>query len=59
MDKLAPSAMKPKVTSPAERKFSVWIGGSILAGLSSFEKMWVTMDEYKEHGENIVHRKCF
>merc|ERR1711935_724156 len=31
---LAPSTMKIKVVAPPERKYSVWIGGSILASLS-------------------------
>ncbi|XP_056698170.1 uncharacterized protein [Spinacia oleracea] len=31
---LAPSSMKIKVVTPPERKYSVWIGGSILAFLS-------------------------
>jgi len=34
--KLAPQSMKVKVTAPQERKFSVWIGGSILSSLSTF-----------------------
>lgn len=29
MTNLAPSSMKIKVIAPPERKFSVWIGGSI------------------------------
>jgi len=33
---LAPSSMKIKVIAPPERKFSVWIGGSILSSLSTF-----------------------
>lgn len=33
---LAPSAMKIKVIAPPERKFSVWIGGSLLSSLSTF-----------------------
>lgn len=33
---LAPSSMKVKVVAPPERKFSVWIGGSILSSLSTF-----------------------
>lgn len=33
---LAPSTMKIKVVAPAERKFLVWIGGSILSSLSTF-----------------------
>merc|ERR1712243_291234 len=31
--------MEMKVIAPPERKFSVWIGGSILASLSNFEEM--------------------
>ena len=34
---LAPSPMTIKVIAPPERKYSVWIGGSILASLSTFE----------------------
>jgi len=56
---LAPATMKPKVVAPPERKYSVWIGGSILASLSSFQAMWITKEEYAEQGEKIVHRKCF
>ncbi|TVU36983.1 hypothetical protein EJB05_18945, partial [Eragrostis curvula] len=35
---LAPSSMKIKVVAPPERKYSVWIGGSILASLSTFQQ---------------------
>ncbi|KNC51760.1 uncharacterized protein AMSG_12104 [Thecamonas trahens ATCC 50062] len=55
---LAPGATKVKVIAPPERKYSVWIGGSIMASLSSFEQMWITRDEYDECGPAIVHRKC-
>ncbi|KAJ1550820.1 centractin- actin- protein of the dynactin complex, partial [Cladochytrium tenue] len=34
---LAPSAMKVKVIAAPERKFAVWIGGSILGSLSTFQ----------------------
>jgi actin-related protein len=56
---LAPSTMKIKVVAPAERKFLVWIGGSILSSLSTFQTMWITKAEYQETGSTIVHRKCF
>lgn len=56
---LAPSSMRIKVVAPPERKYSVWIGGSILASLSTFQQMWVTRAEYDECGPSIVHRKCF
>jgi Actin len=39
---LAPSSMKIKIVAPPERKYSVWIGGSILASLSTFQQMWVS-----------------
>jgi len=55
---LAPQNMTIKIVAPPERKYSVWIGGSILASLSTFEEMWVTKDEYDESGPSIVHRKC-
>jgi len=56
---LAPASMKVKIVAPPERKYSVWIGGSILASLSTFQQMWVTKQEYDESGPAIVHRKCF
>lgn len=33
---LAPSTMKIDVVAPPERKYSVWMGGSILSNLASF-----------------------
>merc|ERR1739847_41869 len=59
MTNLAPSAMKIKIIAPPERKYSVWIGGSILASLSTFQAMWISKQEYDESGPSIVHRKCF
>jgi len=55
---LAPSSMNVKIVAPPERKYSVWIGGSILSSLSTFEEMWITKEEYDEAGPSIVHRKC-
>ena len=56
---LAPPTMKIKIVAPPERKYSVWIGGSILASLSTFQQMWIGKEEYDESGPAIVHRKCF
>ena len=56
---LAPSTMKIKIIAPPERKYSVWIGGSILASLSTFQQMWISKQEYDESGPSIVYRKCF
>jgi len=56
---LAPPTMKIKVIAPPERKYSVWIGGSILSALGTFQSMWITKAEYDDAGPPIVHRKCF
>ncbi|RIA97220.1 actin-related protein [Glomus cerebriforme] len=56
--KLAVKDIKIKIYAPPERKYSTWIGGSILAGLSSFKKMWVSAEEFQEDPE-IIHKKSF
>jgi len=43
--------------TPAERKFSVWMGGSILASLGSNHEMWMSKTEYEEHGAALISRK--
>ena len=55
---LAPSTVKIKIIAPPERKYSTWIGGSILGSLSTFQQMWISKEEYDECGPAIVHRKC-
>ena len=50
--------MKVKVVAQPERKYGVWIGGSVLASLATFWQMVVTHAEYNEAGPSIVHRKC-
>ena len=56
VQRLAVKDMRIKIFAPPERKYSTWIGGSILAGLSTFRKMWVNMDEWHENPE-IIHTK--
>jgi centractin len=53
---LAPKDVKIKMYSQPERKYSTWIGGSILSSLATFSKMYVTSDEYHEN-PNIIHEK--
>ncbi|KAF2889007.1 hypothetical protein ILUMI_17166 [Ignelater luminosus] len=55
---LAPSGMKIKIIASPDRKYSVWVGGSILASLTTFQPMWITKQQYDESGPSIVHRKC-
>lgn len=43
VQKLAVKDMRIKIFAPPERKYSTWIGGSILAGLSTFRKVCVPL----------------
>ncbi|GAA5862485.1 hypothetical protein JCM5296_000370 [Sporobolomyces johnsonii] len=54
--KLALRETKIRISAPPERKYSTWIGGSILAGLSTFKKMWVSAEEYQEDPD-IIFKK--
>jgi len=57
----APQMYKLKIlatNTPVERKFSVFIGGSILGSLGTFHQMWMSKAEYEEHGSSIVQKKC-
>ena len=58
LKKLVPTSIEVRVVTPPERKYSVWIGGSILASLNTFQENWITREEYDECGPSIVHRKC-
>ena len=48
-----------KLLVPGERKYSVWIGGSVLASLKTFNSIWITKEEYEEKGPDIVNIKRF
>lgn len=52
-------SLKVKIVAPPERKYSVWIGGSILASLSTFQNLWCSKQEYDESGPGIVHRSMY
>jgi actin-related protein len=54
----APPTITVEVEASEERKYSVWVGGSILSSLSTFQNMWITREEYDESGPAIVHKKC-
>ncbi|KAG5612282.1 hypothetical protein H5410_023563 [Solanum commersonii] len=56
---LAPRGMKIEVIAPPERKYSTWIGGSILASVNTFKRMLITKGEYDEYGPSIAHKRCF
>jgi actin len=52
------TAMKIRVIAPHERKYASWIGGSILASLTTFPQMAITREEYNDAGPTIVNHKC-
>ncbi|CAK1357539.1 Actin-like protein [Cercospora beticola] len=56
VQRLAVKDMRIKIFAPPERLWSTWIGGSILAGLSTFRKMYVTIDDWHENPD-IIHQK--
>jgi len=59
LKKIAPKDIKIKIASPKERLYSTWIGGSILASLDTFKKMWISKRDYETDGAKVLHRKTF
>jgi actin-related protein len=59
MKRLAPKDVKVRILAPQERIISTWIGGSILASLDTFRKIWVTKQQYDAIGKGIISRKTF
>lgn len=58
---IAPQNAKVKLIAyphSVERRYSAWIGGSILSSLGSFQTMWIGKAEYDEYGSYIVEKKC-
>ncbi|KAL7720705.1 Actin-4 [Entamoeba marina] len=47
-----------EVSTPQDRKYAVWIGGSCLASLSTMEPRWITKYDYEENGPSVVQIKC-
>ena len=48
--------LQDRVIAVPERMHSVWIGGSILAALDTFQDLRRTKREYDEYGPAIIHR---
>ena len=60
MTSLVPESTKINIVAP--QQYSSWIGGSNIASLSTFQKMWISKQEYDESGDSgprIVNSKCF
>ena len=46
-----------RIHAAPNRKALRWVGGWILASLAAFKSMWVTREEYEEHGAKIEKRR--
>ena len=56
---LAPSNVEVEIVAPLERKYSAWIGGSILSLSSIVQRMWLSRDEEDESSPTMLRGKCF
>lgn len=54
---ISPSHTKIKIFAPRNRLESTWIGGSILANLAAFKKMWITRESWEEKGKRAIYQK--
>jgi actin-related protein len=61
MELNAPPTALVKITMSRleeERHYAAWVGGAILASLSSFKSEWVSAKEYADYGTNIINTRC-
>jgi actin-related protein len=58
LPEISPQNVRVKVLGSFDRRFQPWVGGSILSSLGSFQQMWMSRQEYEEHGSIMIERKC-
>ena len=58
LPEVSPQNVRVKVLGSFDRRFQPWVGGSILSSLGSFQQMWMSRQEYEEHGAIMIERKC-
>jgi actin len=46
-----------KIHADVLRQFSAWVGGSVVASLSTFQDLIVTIEEWDDYGASILERK--
>lgn len=52
-------SVRVRVAAPAERRYLPFIGGSLVANLSTFRGMCVGAAEWREEGERVLFKKTF
>ena len=58
VESLAPQGTNVKIIAPPDRKYSCWIGGSLVGSMETFNPMCISKQQYEETGPSIVHVKC-
>lgn len=58
IEAMIPSSVKVQIFAKPERKFAVWLGGSIVAELSQFKQMCLNKFDYDENPRQ-VHSRFF
>lgn len=51
----SPAHTRIRISAPPDRLHSCYVGGSILASLSTFKSMWVSRAEFEERGLESLH----
>jgi actin-related protein len=59
LETVAPATSRLMVEAGVNRKYGAWMGGSMLASLSTFDFMNIKRKNFDEVGESIIHRMCF
>ena len=55
--KLAPKKAKIRLHTPSNPENCCWIGCNIISSLEISKEMWISVKEYMEKGENILHTR--
>jgi hypothetical protein len=55
---LQPAEATVIIDNPGNNMYLPWVGGSMLASLSSFQTMCCTKDEYAEEGSSVLLRSA-
>jgi len=58
LNRIFPHAKIHAPGNPIERRYAGWLGGSILASLGTFHQLWISKEEWQEHGKSIVGQRC-
>jgi len=45
-----------RLYAPVTRKYSAWLGGSVLTSMDDFTESWITRRDFQEYGSNILYR---